>query len=305
MSSEKKVSIVLPVYNGEHRVEKAINSILNQTYKEFELIIVNDCSTDKTWEILEKYQKKDSRIKLVNNESNKKLPMSLNIGFSYVTGDYLTWTSDDNAYRSDAIMTMTNYLDANDNIDMVYCDFDMVDLKGGYISTKKVLEPEAMKYENVVGACFLYRKELAERIGGYDVELFLAEDYEYWIRAYLNGALYHIPEVHYDYGWHDESLTVTKKEQVYHKTYEAKDKHFNELLLKCTNQDERNQFYWRMLRLLLDDKEREQVKKRYYKQDKAFKIADRRKTYSDYFNRSICARILYRICELVKKMPFG
>lgn len=298
MKSEKKVSIVLPVYNGEKRVAKAIKSILNQTYKNFELILVNDCSTDKTGEVLENFEKTDSRIKVIHNEVNKRLPMTLNVGFSYASGDYLTWTSDDNTYKSDAIMTMVNYLDINDGVDMVYCDFDIVDLNGNYISTTKALEPDKMKFENAVGACFLYRRELADKIGEYDAELFLAEDYEYWIKAYLNGTLHHIPEVHYYYGWHDGSLTVMKQKQVYHKTYEAKNKHFDELLLKCVNQDEKNQFYWRMLRLLLDNNEREKVKRMYYKQDKAFEKADKQLVHNEHFHKSFCGKVLCRLRKM-------
>lgn len=292
---DKKVSIVLPVYNGEHRVSKAIDSILAQTYKNLELIIVNDCSTDKTSEILKEYERKDPRIKVLNNEINLNLPKSLNRGFSKVTGDYLTWTSDDNAFNVDAISKMVKYLDEHKDTDMVYCDFDIVELDSTYRSTTKTLEPDEIRYENAVGACFLYTRELAEKAGEYDSELFLAEDYEYWIKAYLNGNLHHIPEVLYEYGWHDESLTVTKERQVYHKTFEAKDKHFNELFERCNTQDERNKFFWRMLRLLLDDAEREDVRKIYYQMDKVFKRADKQKIFRERLDNSILGKIARKL----------
>ena len=100
---KKKVSVVLPVYNGAKRVSKAIESVLSQSYTNLELIIVNDCSTDNTMEVLRGYADKDSRIKVYENEVNQKLPRTLNNGFSHVEGDYLTWTSDDNTYKLNAI----------------------------------------------------------------------------------------------------------------------------------------------------------------------------------------------------------
>ncbi|MFT5212615.1 MAG: glycosyltransferase involved in cell wall biosynthesis, partial [Patiriisocius sp.] len=92
------VSIILPVYNGEKYLSKSIESCLNQTYRNIELIIVNDCSTDKTLEIVDGYLKLDSRIKVLTNSANKRLPASLNIGHLQAQGDYITWTSDDNLY---------------------------------------------------------------------------------------------------------------------------------------------------------------------------------------------------------------
>lgn len=288
----KKVSIVLPVYNGQNRVSKAIESIITQTYSNFELIIVNDCSTDNTLEVLKRYAELDNRIIIFTNDTNQKLPRSLNVGFSKASGDYWTWTSDDNAYKPEAISEMVKHLEENGDIDMVYSDFDIVELDGTYKDTRRTLEPDAIRYENAVGACFLYRKELAKKIGGYDPDLFLAEDYEYWIKAYLNGKLQHISEVLYLYGWHDESLTVTKERQVYQKTYEAKDKHFDELIARCKTQEERNEFYWRMLRLIIDEAEKNKVRDKYYRLDKDFKRADKKRIWHDRIQRGFIGRII-------------
>lgn len=297
---DKKVSVVLPVYNGEKRVGKAIESVLSQTYKNLELVIVNDCSTDNTLDVLHEYASRDSRVLVYENESNQKLPRTLNNGFAHVTGEYLTWTSDDNAYKPKAIETMVNYLDNYSDTDMVYADFDIVSLDGTFIETKKVFEPDELRFCNAVGACFLYRRELAEAIGEYDPDLFLAEDYEYWIKAYLYGKLYHIPEVLYEYGWHDKSLTVTKKMQVYHKTYEAKLKHFDGLLERCKNQEEKNRMYWSMLDLLLDDTERENVKKSYYGLDARFKTADIKKVKKEHFEQTLFGRGLKYVDRLLR-----
>ena len=90
------ISIILPTYNGEKYLSQAIESILSQTEQDWELILVNDCSTDRTGDICQAYTLKDPRIRVIHNEGNRKLPGSLNRGFREAHGDYLTWTSDDN-----------------------------------------------------------------------------------------------------------------------------------------------------------------------------------------------------------------
>lgn len=98
-----KVSIILPVYNGERYLEQSIRSVLNQTYTDLELVIVNDCSTDYTETIIMKFVNEDKRVKYIRNDENMKLPGSLNVGFSHATGEYYTWTSDDNMYQEQAV----------------------------------------------------------------------------------------------------------------------------------------------------------------------------------------------------------
>ena len=271
----KKISVVLPVYNGSKTIEKAVKSVLSQTYENLELIIVNDCSTDNTLDIISGLANNDSRIKIHNNENNKKLPMSLNIGFGLATGDYFTWTSDDNMYKENALEVLASYLDKYSEVDFVYSDFNMVNLDGTLRSVEKKEKPDYLKFFNCVGACFLYRKTLADKIGGYDPDLFLAEDYEYWIKAYLNGKMLHIPKNLYDYGWHDKSLTVSRRDEIAHKTFEAKDKHLEELYLKCTNDGDRIRFFYDMLGMLNDEKEIKDNTEKYYKMCKAFRDADK------------------------------
>lgn len=88
------VSIVMPVYNGEKYLRQSIASVVNQTFKDWNLIIVDDCSTDSSPEIMNEYAKADDRIQVIHNEVNSKIPASLNNGFEEAAGRYFTWTSD-------------------------------------------------------------------------------------------------------------------------------------------------------------------------------------------------------------------
>ena len=214
-TNNKLVSIVLPVYNGQKYIRQSIDSILLQTYHNIELIIVNDCSTDDTLAIISKYAEKDKRIKIINNETNQKLPKSLNIGFKNASGEYYTWTSDDNIYKPNAIETMVKYLEYLQGYSMVSAICDIIDKDGNIIKNSKEWWPNRnikdLANTNNILACFMYRKKIAELIGVYDENTFGAEDYDYWYRIALNGKILYIDENLYQYRFHPNSLTNTQK----------------------------------------------------------------------------------------------
>ena len=133
-----KISIVLPTYNGEKYIQESIESIINQTFKDWELIIVNDCSNDDTSLIVNEYIKKDNRIRVINNNENKKLPASLNVGFNNAKGEYYTWTSDDNLYKNIALEVMYDFLEKNKKYQMVCAGMNYVDENGKKLYTYTV-----------------------------------------------------------------------------------------------------------------------------------------------------------------------
>lgn len=224
---EKLISIILPVYNGAVYMSDSIESVLNQTYQNWELIIVNDCSTDDTLEVAEAYQKKDPRIHVISNEKNLKLPCTLNRGFAKAKGEYYTWTSDDNIYKPEALTRLAKELDNDSTCSLVYSDYTDIDADGNEIGRRVLDEPEYIVIGNVVGACFLYRAEMAKKIGEYDTDLFLAEDYDYWIRICREGKIKHIKDNLYLYRRHKNSLSEEKKEFVNKQTYKAIEKNFD------------------------------------------------------------------------------
>lgn len=209
------VSIVLPVYNGEKYIRESIESILQQTYSDIELIIVNDASTDRTEEIISEYALKDSRIKIIKNEQNKRLPKSLNIGFSDASGEFYTWTSDDNKYAKNAIEEMVKVMNGNKNIDFVYAQCVNIDKSGRKKGKGFASNIENLYIGNCIQACFLYRSNVHKVLNGYDSTKFLYEDYDFWLRAYEHKfKFYFIDKVLYEYRIHRESLTTKKREEV-------------------------------------------------------------------------------------------
>ena len=218
---EGLVSIILPTYNGEKYIGEAIESIIGQTYKKIELIIVNDASTDQTASIISKYAQKDSRIKVINNDINMKLPKSLNIGFGQAKGEYYTWTSDDNVYHPTAIAKMKDVLVQNPNVGFVFARQKYIDDNGKKIkNSKKPKNLDLIYVTNFVGGCFLYKQEVDHKLNGYDESRFLVEDYDFILRAYKNFEFMYLSDVLYGYRCHEYSLTSGKAIDIRKKTIE-------------------------------------------------------------------------------------
>lgn len=216
------ISIVLPVYNGEKYLRESIDSILSQTYKNWELLILDDCSTDKTSEIAKEYEAKDERIRYFKNDINLRLPRNLNKGFSLTKGDYLTWTSDDNRFRPQALEKMHEALVVDGKAQFVFASCRVINSEGNAIEYITVNDSSKKKIKgmNSVGACFMYTRKVYEVIGDYDPELTLVEDLDYWQRICARFDAITISDILYEYRWHDGALTSTMRKDTFNRTLE-------------------------------------------------------------------------------------
>ena len=206
------VSIVLPTYKRAHVLPSAIGSVLGQTYRNLELIVVDDNSPDATRDVVAAFS--DPRIRYVRNEPNLKLPRALNRGFSLSRGEYLTWTSDDNLYGENAIEKMVAVMRQR-KYDFVYADyyhFADLDAEGRPLEIRHHKLPDTLQLEkgNHLGACFMYTREVYEAVGEYDPELFLVEDYDYFMRIAKRFRMGHIAEPLYYFRRHDDALYVSR-----------------------------------------------------------------------------------------------
>ena len=203
-----KVSILMPVYNHAGFVEEAINSILLQTYSNWELIILNDGSTDNLLEILEKYNA-DPRIRLYTQD-NQRLPNGLSNLHELAMGEYITWTSADNIMEKEMLYELVTYLVKNPMVDMVYADVIVIDedgnkLTAGYreyncdpknpeiIRLPRIPEVLNKESDNFINACFMYKKLVSDVLQGeYSADLEGLEDYDYWLKIQKIGRIEHI-----------------------------------------------------------------------------------------------------------------
>ncbi|PJF28419.1 MAG: polysaccharide pyruvyl transferase CsaB [Phototrophicales bacterium] len=225
------ISVVLPAYNGEDMIGEAIETLLAQTYSNWELIIVNDGSKDRTGEIAETYARRDPRIRVVHQE-NRKIPRTLSRAFRMARGEFLTWTSCDNRMKPDFLQKMMASLRRHPCWDMIYANIDIIGDDGAYLrnsgwyagyqrppGSEHVHLPEVTDELNVwannyIGAAFMYRARTTWLIGDYSANRFTTEDYDYWMRVNALGMLRHadFSEPVYDYRFHDKSLTSKDKE---------------------------------------------------------------------------------------------
>ncbi|MDO9635466.1 MAG: glycosyltransferase [Thiobacillus sp.] len=214
--SRPLVSIVLPTYKRAHLLAQAIRSVLDQTYANLELIVVDDNSPDDTAAVVQSFD--DSRIRYLKNDPNLKLPRALNRGFAETRGDYLTWTSDDNLLARTAIEKMVARLQTGD-CDFVYADywlFSETDAAGQPLDIHHDKLPGKLQLEqgNHIGACFMYTRKLYEKIGEYDPDLFLVEDYDYFLRAAQHFHFCHIAEPLYYFRRDDDTLYLSRFPEV-------------------------------------------------------------------------------------------
>lgn len=228
-----KVSVVLPSYNGAKFLIESIKSIIDQSFLDWELIIVDDCSTDDTLKIAKSFAKQDPRITVIHNKKNKKLPASLNVGFAHARGEYLTWTSDDNIAKPNWLQTMVDFLDNNPDADMVSATMDVIDENGVFLHASKPQKtPVVLGYVCNVGTAFMYRRTIADIVGEYDTNTFCAEDYDYWCRIALAGNIKYIPDNIYKYRENSQSLTALQKTRVLQKTTYIQNKYRNAFIEK-------------------------------------------------------------------------
>lgn len=216
MNQTPLVSIALPTYNGSKYLAHSVRSCLDQTLRNWELIIVDDASTDDTAEKIAELSRGESRIRVIRHTVNQKLPAALNTGFALAAGTYLTWISDDNLFRPQALAEMAAFLEANPQVGLVYSDYSLINENGEETQRRRVAENDQLYAVNCVGPCFMYRHAVMEEVGEYARDLFLAEDYDYWLRV---SAKFRLAALHRDlylYRAHPQSLTSSRRDRVHH-----------------------------------------------------------------------------------------
>ena len=225
MFTKPKVSILLPIYNHAKVVKYAIKSILNQTYDNIELIILDDGSTDDLFDVLKPYFKLKN-VKIYS-QKNQKLPRALTHLHALATGDFITWTSADNIMHPKMIEQLVFHLVCNPNAALVYGDVYVIDKKNkpyygvcrdtdrdykhpNILRLLRNENPLSIGDNNYINASFLYRKENSDILSGkYGDDIIGAEDYDFWLRMQKSGKLVHIKNEKplYYYRVHDNSMS--------------------------------------------------------------------------------------------------
>jgi len=187
-SNSPKISVLMSVYNNSKLLREAVDSILGQTFSNFEFIIINDASTDKSVEILRDYAKKDKRIVLVDNETNIGLTKSLNRGLQIAKGQYIARMDADDISELNRFSLQVDFLDSNPDIGLLGTHAQSINEKGEKFGIWETLENDAeikelLKKRN----CFchgstMFRAECIKNFGNYREEFKFTQDYDLWLR---------------------------------------------------------------------------------------------------------------------------
>lgn len=211
-----KISIIIPVYNGDNYVSLAIESALKQDYDNLEIIVVDDGSKDKTSKICEKY---GDRIKYIKKE-NGGVSTALNLGIKNMTGEYFSWLSHDDLYYKDKISTEVNYLIKNDllNTNTILCsNYSAIDEFGNY-SFSTSLNERFLNKNSILplllgainGLSLLIPKKAFEEVGFFDTNLRAVQDYQLWFDMWKKGYKFlFLQDVLVSTRYHSKSVTST------------------------------------------------------------------------------------------------
>lgn len=214
-----KVSVIMAVYNGEKYLKECIDSILNQTFSDFEFIIINDGSTDKTEEIVKNAMKKDKRIKLISNKENRGRAVARNQGLKIANGEYIAVIDSDDIALPQRLEKQVKFLDENQDVGLVGTWFYVIDEDGKIIGKEKNPVSDEMIREKILKAMpfchssLMWRKECIEKVGGYRKEFSLSQDYDLVLRISEKYKVANIPEFLCMRRYHPDAITVIKKRE--------------------------------------------------------------------------------------------
>lgn len=203
-----KVSVYIPCFNYGAFVKDAIDSILKQTMEDWELIVINDGSTDNSREVIEQYKHNDN-IKIIHQE-NKGLNVTNNIALRSARGRYIMRLDGDDYLDENALLILSNTLDMKPDVDLVYPDYYEADPEGkilGLVRRKKIEEEVQLLDLPAHGACTMFRTRVLRQIGGYMEEFTCQDGYEMWLRFIQKHKPYNVNIPLFYYRQHPSSLT--------------------------------------------------------------------------------------------------
>jgi len=215
-----KVSILLPVYNGQKYLASSIQSVLNQSFKDWEILVINDGSTDESLSIIERFSSIDPRIKIINFEKNVGLVSVLNEGVKQSSGIFLARIdSDDEWIDSDKLKKQVEFLDNHPEYALVGTGATVIDEDGGVIGRINFAEDDKKIRKNIliknqfIHSSVLVKKEAVEKCYSYQQNEKYVEDYGLWLRVGQVGKFKNLSFVGINYRINLRGETATKNRQ--------------------------------------------------------------------------------------------
>lgn len=233
------VTILMPVYNGEKYLREAINSILNQTFTDFEFLIINDGSQDNTENIILSYN--DTRIRYIKNEENIKLIETLNKGIDLAKGKYIARMDADDISEPNRLELQVEYMEANEKVAVCGSWFTSFGNKNG--ETKYASQHDDIMF-NMLYQCHICHPSVIMRTSilrinklFYNKDFLHAEDYELFTRIGLKYKLHNLPHSLLNYRVHENSITKSNQETQYSNSIIVKQHLFKKIGIDISCED--------------------------------------------------------------------
>lgn len=214
--NNSKVSVIIPTFNRPKMLNNAIQSILNQTFQNFEIIVVNDAGEDVR-SVIQSFN--DRRIQYISHSLNKGLAATRNTGIKNATGEYIAYLDDDDIFLPNHLETLVNFLENNPKFKIAYTDAlrsHQKKVNDNYITVKQDL-PYSQDFDSIEilfgnyipVLCILHHKGILDGIGLFDETLSTHEDWDLWIRISRKYRFYHIKQVTCEFSWREDASTMT------------------------------------------------------------------------------------------------
>lgn len=199
------VSVILPVYNAKQYLAEAIESVLSQTLKDFELILINDASTDNTLAITNSFKKRDRRIRVINNKKNLQMAESLNLGIREAKADLIARMDQDDISLPERLEIQYKFLQSYPDVAIVGNDISIIDEKGKiigkrtYPTTSSSLKYIMFRYSPFAHPTVMFRKLAYQKVKGYDPKTYPCDDIDFWFRLGKQYKFASIPRILFKY----------------------------------------------------------------------------------------------------------
>lgn len=210
-----EITVLMPAYNAEKYIAEAITSVLKQSFSDFELLIVNDGSTDHTVKIIESFR--DDRIVLIHQE-NQGVSSALNTGLNYARADYIARFDADDICNRDRLKIQYNFITTYPEYDIIGSAADYLDVEGNYIFTQHPVahlneEIQALKYTvcPFIHSSVFYKKEVILSNGGYNEHAYTFEDHFLWVNILKNAKACNLSQALIKVRLNPESITIDEK----------------------------------------------------------------------------------------------
>lgn len=207
------VSVLMATYNDYSTIDEAIKSILNQTFKDFEFIIVDDGSTDGSTDIVEYWSKQDDRIRVITQKNNTGLTMALNNGLNVARGKYIARQDADDISLPERLSIQLRPLKENKKLVLVASDFECILDDGEYLTTirnsqKRNIKKKLLKQNEIVHGTAVFPRLIGDVQVMYDPLFKRAQDYDLWLRLTESGDVVILPNVLYKFRYRKEGITA-------------------------------------------------------------------------------------------------